>query len=137
MLAPHERPGRRPGAELGSWLATTVLHEAINLRRRHSDTAPLDDFERPGRDPDPAELMDVKEGFLQVCTEIAALPARQCEVMALSYLAGLATAEIADTLQIEPSTVRKHRSDARKKLEPLAVELKRSGLLSGEGGEHQ
>ncbi|MCX5008940.1 sigma-70 family RNA polymerase sigma factor [Streptomyces sp. NBC_00638] len=132
-----DNPDAVPVRNWGTWLATTVLHEAINLCRRHSGTVPLDGLEWPGRGPDLAELMDVKEGFLQVCAVIASLPVRQCEVMALSYLAGLSTAEIADMLRIESSTVRKHRSDARKKLEPLAFKLKQLGLLAGEGGEKQ
>jgi RNA polymerase sigma factor (sigma-70 family) len=130
-------PDAAPVRNWGSWLATTVLHEAVNLCQRHSGTAPLDGIERPGRGSDLAELMDVKEGFLRVCAAIADLPDSQREVMALYYLAGLSTANIADMLRIKPSTVRKHRSEARRKLEPLAVELKQLGLLDGEGGEYQ
>ena len=133
MNAPEAAPVRN----WGPWLARTVVREAIELCRRHSGTTGLDNAEWSARGPDLAELMDVKEGFLQVCAGIASLPDRQCDVMALYYLAGLSTAEIADMLQIEPSTVRKHRSEACKKLEPLAVKLKQQGLLDGDGGEQQ
>ncbi|MFJ4525687.1 RNA polymerase sigma factor [Streptomyces sp. NPDC088810] len=130
-------PDSTPVRNWGAWLAKTVLRQAIDLRDRHSSTAPLDDFEQLERGPELAELMDVKESFVQVCTAIASLPARQCEVVALYYLAGLSYAEIADMLRIEESTVRKHRSDASKKLEPLAVRLKQQGLLDREGGDQQ
>ncbi|MET7295881.1 sigma-70 family RNA polymerase sigma factor [Streptomyces griseoloalbus] len=130
-------PASAPVLNWGSWLATTVLHEAINLRGRHSGTTSLDGVDRPARGPDLAELMDVKEGFLRVCAAVAELPVSQREVMALSYLAGLSTADIADMLRIEPSTVRKHRSNARRRLEPLAVELRQLGLLDGEGGKQR
>lgn len=132
-------PDGAPVRSWGAWLTTTVLRKAIELRERHSGTALLDGIERPGRGPDPAELMDVKEGFLRVCAAITDLPGSQREVMVLHCLADLPTVEIARRLGIEPSTVRKHRSEARRKLGPLAVELKQLGLLGGggEGGEHQ
>lgn len=126
-----------PVRNWGSWLTTTVLRKAIELRDRHSGTALLDDIERPGRGLDLAELMDMKEGFLRVCAAITDLSDSQRAVMVLYYLAGLSTADIADKLRIKSSTVRKHRSDARQKLGPLAVELKQLGLLGGEGGEQQ
>ncbi|MFI1105095.1 RNA polymerase sigma factor [Streptomyces melanogenes] len=133
------KPDADPVRSWGAWLTTTVLRKALDLCDRHSGTVLLDDIERPGRGPDPAELMDVKEGFLRVCAAIVDLPGSQREVMVLSYLADLPTADIARRLRIEASTVRKHRSEARRKLGSLAVELKQLGLLGGggEGGEHQ
>ncbi|PKV83124.1 RNA polymerase sigma factor [Streptomyces sp. TLI_146] len=132
-------PDGAPVRSWGAWLTTTAVRKAFDLCERHSGTALVDDIERPGRGPDPAELMDVKEGFLRVCAAIADLPGSQREVMVLSYLADLSTADIAERLGIEASTVRKHRSEARRKLGPLAVELKQLGLFGGggEGGELQ
>ncbi|MGW1055272.1 RNA polymerase sigma factor [Streptomyces sp. NPDC002521] len=130
-------PDADPVRNWGPWLTRTVIREAIKVCSRHSGTAPLDDAEPSTHVPDLAGLMDVKEGFLHVCTAIASLPARQREVMALYYLAGIPTVEVGDMLGIDPSTVRVQLSKARRKLEPLSVKLKQLGLLNGEGGEQQ
>lgn len=130
-------PDAEPVRRWDAWLATTVVREAIGLSRRHSGSLPLDDVDRPARAPEPAALMDVKEGYLTVCRAIARLPLRQREAVALRHLAGLTTAEIARTMGIEKSTVRALLSQARRTLAPLWQELRRLGLLDGERGDEE
>ncbi|MEU8348059.1 sigma-70 family RNA polymerase sigma factor [Streptomyces sp. NPDC048845] len=134
MNAPHAEPVRN----WGPWLTRTVIREAVKVCNRHPATAPLDEAESSARGPDMAALMDVKEGFLQVCTAIARLPPRQRAVMVLHHLDGLSAADIADILGTEPSTVRVQLSTARRKLEPLSVKLRQLGLFdAAEGGDQR
>ncbi|MGG8407309.1 RNA polymerase sigma factor [Streptomyces sp. 12297] len=131
-------PAAEPVRNWGPWLTKTVIRESIKVCGRHPGAVPLEGAESAAQGPDMAALMDVKEGFHQVCRAIAQLPSRQCEVTALYYLADLPTADIAAMLGIEPSTVRVQLSTARRALAPLSARLKQLGLLDGvEGGERR
>jgi RNA polymerase sigma-70 factor (ECF subfamily) len=70
---------------------------------------------------------DVSDG-LDVWNEVRRLPARQAQVIALTYFADLSRAEVAETLQCSEDTVKTHLRRARRALsERLDAPLETNG----------
>ncbi|MDT0265998.1 sigma-70 family RNA polymerase sigma factor [Streptomyces sp. DSM 44915] len=66
------------------------------------------------------------ESSLGLYAAIAKLPERQYDVIVLQYVLGLAPAQVANIMGVEPPTVRSHRMVARAR---LAKELGLSGVV--------
>jgi RNA polymerase sigma-70 factor, ECF subfamily len=94
------------------------------LRRGRSPVAQarlLDDVE-PARAPPPERLAAGREELSRALDAMAALPARQREVLHLSACEGLSTAEVAEVLGISAAATKASLSLARKKLRELLLD---------------
>jgi RNA polymerase sigma factor (sigma-70 family) len=87
-----------------AWLLRTVTNVAIDVVRRRRD--PLPEHDVP---VDPAEAVVLR---LALAAALERLPRRQQQVVALRYLAGWPTAQVAESLGISLNTVKKHNDRA-------------------------
>ena len=130
------RSGYRPDARFSTWLYTIATRVALNeLRRpqRRSPHLPADDaagaaaqLAAPG--PAPDRVADARLRGREVERALAALPERQRSALWLAAVEGLSYAQVAETLETSPSSVKAlvHRARAT-----LAQTLWSGG---GEGG---
>jgi RNA polymerase sigma-70 factor (ECF subfamily) len=103
----------------GAWLRRVVINLAVSRRRRLVSEARarlrLRQRPRPALPPPPSDHSGL-------WAAVAELPAKQRAVVALHYLDDLPLTEIADILDISPSTARVHlhraRTTLRDRLDP-------------------
>lgn len=116
------------GHQLDAWLATTLSREVLQIWRsphRHRETRSDDDAAQAPAPavPDEVEAIFAADRYRRICRAIAALEARQRDVMALHCLAGYDISEVAEMLGISQSTARVHLHRGRRRLrEELARE---------------
>ena len=110
-----------PCNKLRSYIVITVKHHAINHFHRQKRERPLDDekmlmFSVPDQAED--RLME-KAGVERIKDAIAALPAREKDIMLMRYFREMSDEEIAEEMDIRAVSVRVHLSRARKHLVQL------------------
>jgi RNA polymerase sigma-70 factor (ECF subfamily) len=88
---------------------------------RAEERDPLGSIARPADDP--ASLLEKSEVLHRVATAFEGLPPRQREVFDLADLQGFSSAEIAEMLELEPSTVRVTLLNARRTLRKRLMEM--------------
>lgn len=108
----------REGVPFRPWLLAIVANEARNRHRsssRRTHLAVRMAARRQDEPFDPAEVAVAHEQRQRLAEAVAALGARDREVVALRYFAGLTEAEMADALGCAPGTVksRLHRALTR------------------------
>jgi RNA polymerase sigma-70 factor (ECF subfamily) len=93
---------RRRGAER-AWLFGIARNAALDeLRRRRRSASMFGDFEAPGADP-VVEAADVALRRTAVRTALNRLSAREREILALKFHAGLSNGELASVLGVSES----------------------------------
>ena len=96
----------------GAWLRRATINLALSRRRRlASEARALLRLPRPSPTLPPAPTDDA-----EVWRAVAALPGQQRAVVSLHFLEDLPLTEIADILDISPSTARVHLHRARQTL---------------------
>lgn len=98
-----------------SWLRRIVLSQAGRLLRRQQGTTALDDDALASPD-DPARELDEALLTRNVREAVRDLPAHERSVTELFYLDGYSQQEIADTLELPLTTVKKRLQYARERL---------------------
>ena len=83
-----------------AWVVKVASNLAVDRVRRRPPR-----LDAPGHSPDIAEAVTLR---LALGAALRALPRRQCQVVAMRYLAGLTEAEVARSLGISPNSVKKH-----------------------------
>lgn len=116
------QPPIPPDVEPGAWLHTSVRNACLNQVRnawRFSGDAP--ESATPLA-PDPSALAENQELGQRIAAAVATLPEKARLVFTLAKYEGLSYAEIAEQLQISPSTVENHMNRALRGLrESLAA----------------
>lgn len=108
-----------------SWMATTLMREALQLWRtpyRSREVGSDTDLDQASERSVPPSIEETVIGlarFREACRAIAGMETRVGEVMALHCIAGYATSEIAQMLEITPATVRVHIHTGRERLRVL------------------
>lgn len=101
----------------GGYLFQTAKNQAINsFRRMASETLMLAEFYRqhPDQDHDTENILDFQEAQTILAGIISKLPPQQKLIYHLSRDQGLKHNEIAEQLQLAPSTVKNHLIQALK-----------------------
>ena len=107
---------REPRA-FGSWLRRMVIKHSDRLLRRSHVTVPLDAaFDAHDDQPQPPELAEAAELAQLVRAEVSRLPEHEQLAIALYYVADRPQSEIAEFLEVPPSTIKKRLYDARRRL---------------------
>ncbi len=101
----------RDGAPFRPWLLSIVANEAKNRRRSAGrragyELALVEDRALGGAAPSPEAAVLVHESQRTLLTAVAALPARQRDVVSCRYLVGLSEAETASVLGLPAGTVK-------------------------------
>lgn len=111
-------PGLREPAAFVTWLRKIVFkHSDRQTRGRRAATVALDEgLALASAEPDPAAAAERREDHALVRDAVAALPEHERAVTALFYLAGYAQSEIAASLGLPLTTVKKRLFDARRRL---------------------
>jgi RNA polymerase sigma-70 factor (ECF subfamily) len=118
FIAAHQSIGdlREPRA-FPAWLRRIVLSQCIRMTRRAApELRPLDEDDPHAATDDPARLYDdhaLHEGVRQA---VRALPDHERSVTELFYLAGYSQQEIAESLELPLTTVKKRLQYARERL---------------------
>lgn len=119
--APHELNG-----SLGSWLYAVCRNRAIDLKRRAFRLEPFvgDERDEPGRELDPADLLETRDAGDLVRRAMATLPERQQEVVSL-WSEGFAYREISEITGATENYVRVmiHRAFQTLREHPLLQRL--------------
>ena len=106
--------------EPGPWLAAIARNECrARLRKRMRAPVPLDgelELELSDTSDDLAELTDRRTELRQLAVEIAKLPSRQREAIALRDFLGLSYEEVATTLKVSVPVVESLLFRARRRL---------------------
>lgn len=97
-----------------AWVRRILLNKASSLARRR--VAEGRALARRPHDLDSVAFPEVTGEIDQIWREIRRLPRRQTQVIALIYLEGLTTTEIAEVLEISKESVSTHRRRAKKTL---------------------
>ena len=127
----------RGEAKLSTWLCRILNNLCVDALRRRRDTESLDaagaDGEGPAREVpderfDPARLAEREELRARVREAVGTLPEEFLAPLLLREYGGMRYDEIAETLSLEPNTVRTRIFRARKKLCALLAE---DGNFSG------
>jgi RNA polymerase sigma factor (sigma-70 family) len=120
-----------------AWLAKTLMREVLQLWRlqyRSWETRSYEDLEWQQivaqAAPD-TSVIDEKDLYHKTCLAIARLKGREQEVIALHCLAGYEVSEVAEMLEISPSTVRVHLHHGR--MELRAMMAGEEGAADGDG----
>lgn len=108
-----------------SYLRRMLVNEFVSQRRRSTRMRPTADLPDAADPADPTGQQADREALR---LEIERLPRRQQVVLALRYYGGLSDAEIAETLDCPPGTVRSLASRALATLRITAV----AGLIGSE-----
>jgi len=98
-----------------AWVARVAFNEALDVARRQRRAVAT--VVREGVGSDPAEDATTR---IELNDQVAKLPRRQREVIALRYLADLTEADVASVLGISVGAVKQH---ARRALATLRVRL--------------
>jgi RNA polymerase sigma factor (sigma-70 family) len=114
----RDLPMLREPRAFGSWLRRLVVkHSDRMLRGKHLVTVPLDaDLAAVDHQAQPADVAEARELAELVRGEINRLPERERLAVALYYGADHAQNEIAEFLEVPPSTIKKRLHDARRRL---------------------
>ncbi|MBI5879442.1 MAG: sigma-70 family RNA polymerase sigma factor [Chloroflexi bacterium] len=99
---------RRDRAAFSTWLFTIARHIAVDHYRRRSRSTeePLDTLDEAGAAaPSPAEAAEQHDEITRLRALLADLPARERELVALKYGAGLNNREIARMTSLSESNV--------------------------------
>ncbi len=109
-----------------TWIFTIARNLRIDRLRRELTWLPLPDGhdEEPSADKLPDELLAEQERKVRVQAALAALPADQHEVVALSYIEGLSHSEIAGRLGLPLGTVKSRMRLAYHKIRESLEDLK-------------
>lgn len=121
----------RDDERFGAWLIGIGLNVCRSMpSARSRQTSSLEALlgegrigEPPALEPGPADHAETAELSTRVRVAIAGLPPGQRQAVALSYLAGLTHAEIADELGTSPGAVKTRLHKARKSLRAPLFEL--------------
>lgn len=103
--------------------ARNVIND--HLRRSSRNTASPLPPELPGRDPSPHQVLEAEERTRLVQRALAALEAKDREILLLTLVDGRTPAEIAALLDLSPQVVRARKSRALKKLIASVRQLSR------------
>lgn len=96
---------RKPEA-FGAWLFRIAHNEVAGYYRRRRTTVPLEwAADQPGPDPSPPEVLLRQEELQRLRTALAALSAREQEVIRLKFGGGLSNGEIAAVLHLRAGHV--------------------------------
>ena len=114
----RDLPTLREPRAFGSWLRRLVAkHSDRLLRGKHLVTVPLDsELVAVDHRSLPAEIAEARELAELVHGEINRLPERERLAVLLYYVADRAQNEIAEFLEVPPSTIKKRLHDARRRL---------------------
>ncbi|MGB6242956.1 MAG: sigma-70 family RNA polymerase sigma factor [Castellaniella sp.] len=115
-------PSWRPEARFRTWLFRIAHNLALDHLRRAKRVVfePLDDgLETPDPAPGPEQQLEAQQRIRQLETALAALPAAHREILLLREIEGMSYEDIAQTLELNPGTVRSRLARARAAL--LAV----------------
>jgi RNA polymerase sigma factor (sigma-70 family) len=107
--------GFRADAAFRPWLFTIVANEARNRRRSWSRRGKLELQVREQRQPvgmEPDDVVAQHEQRQRILDEVARLPDRYREVVALRYFAGLSEGETAEALSCPRGTAKSRLSRA-------------------------
>ncbi|WP_375485026.1 RNA polymerase sigma factor [uncultured Jatrophihabitans sp.] len=119
-----QQPAVGSSAQLGAYLRTSVVNGSRSVGRRRTTAArylALVRAEQPdGEPPADAELL-LDEDRREIRAAVGRLPDRQREVLVLRYWGRLSEADIAQTLDISPGTV---KSTAHRAIAALRAHLK-------------
>lgn len=95
----------------GAWVRRVVVNKAVSRWRRQTAEASalrrMPQQDNPGPEPEMSVETD------EVWSAVRSLPRRQAQVVALTYLEGLSTAEVGKTLGCSPATVKTHLQRGR------------------------
>jgi RNA polymerase sigma-70 factor, ECF subfamily len=121
FVAAHQRwhnvgTYERPGA----WVRRVAMNRALSSLRRRTTEARL--LVRLGRERE--RLIEMPTNESELWQAVRALPARQAQVIALTFLEDRSVAEVAELLGCDENTVRTHLRRAR---ESLASKLEAMG----------
>lgn len=115
-----------------SWLRRIVLSQAQRILRRQQGTSPLDDDVIASPD-DPARELDEALLTRNVRDAVRDLPAHERSVTELFYLSGYSQQEIADTLDLPLTTVKKRLQYARERLKTAQPLIEQMFMQFGAG----
>lgn len=118
LLKLHGSLGSFAGrSAFATWLYRVTRNAALDRMRRRRKTVPLEEAPPEavaGTAGDPAGEVDAGRLAGRIRRYLGELSPRQREVFDLADLQGFAVAEIAETLEVEPVTVRVHLMRARR-----------------------
>lgn len=107
------------------WFFRLLINTGLNARRaravRATEPEPLD---ARSHDATPDELLERREIRDRFAAAVAKLPPRQQTIVTLYEVDGLSAAEIAQSLDIAPETVRWHLHEARRALRAALAPLR-------------
>ena len=114
----RDLPTLREPRAFGSWLRRLVAkHSDRLLRGKHVATVTFDlELVAIDQQSQPAEVAEAHELADLVRSEINRLPERDRLAIALYYVADRSQKEIAEFLEVPPSTIKKRLHDARRRL---------------------
>ncbi|MCP3982457.1 MAG: RNA polymerase sigma factor [bacterium] len=122
----------RRGHAFGGWIYRITVNAAHDHRkkagaRRRSEAAWDSDLdEAPDEGPDPAEAASRAERARRLEQAVEQLSEREREAFVLCELEGLETRQVAQALGVTSITVRRHLSRARRRLQRILAEEKKS-----------
>jgi RNA polymerase sigma-70 factor, ECF subfamily len=96
---------RSKRAAFSTWLHTIARNVAADYYRRHRTTQSLDEIRAHAAAPSPADLAEQNDESARLTWLLAKLPARERELLALKYGAGLNNREIARLTTLTESNV--------------------------------
>lgn len=92
-------------AAFSTWLFSIARNVAADHFRRRHDEAPLDEAMVDARERGPEAIVEQRDAFARLSALLAALPARERDVLALKYGADLTNRAIAEVTDLSESNV--------------------------------
>ena len=127
FLRAYERIGQfDAGRPFGPWFTRSVVNDAIKASQRRGRQVSLESGTRASltdTSPTPAEQAEAAEIRNQVRAALAQLPTGQRAAIVLRYYLAYSEAEMAETLNVPPGTVKWRLHQARKRLRTLLGEV--------------
>jgi RNA polymerase sigma factor (sigma-70 family) len=125
IIAYHHLGDLREARAFPAWLRRIVTSQCVrSLRRKPEDEQVLDEEGEVATSDDPARAHETAEREEKVRAAVRALPDHERSVTELFYLGGYSQQEIAETLDLPLTTVKKRLQYARERLksEQLLIE---------------
>lgn len=133
LLTAYQKLGqlREPKA-FPNWLKRIVLTHCNRLRRRkHLSVEPFEEItDIPMVEPDPADVIEVRDLEEKVLAAIETLPDHERVVVRLFYLQEYSTKEIAWCLQLPVTTIKKRLQYAREHMRENIIEAQGVTLMT-------
>jgi RNA polymerase sigma factor (sigma-70 family) len=128
--------GHREGTPFRPWVLAIVANEARNRRRSSGrrtryELALIEDRASGGAAPSPEAAVLANEVRGQLLAAVAALPARQRDVVACRYLLSLSEAETAAVLGLADGTVKSRLARGLGRLRARLVDPNTEAALDG------